>query len=61
MFVEPMRERKFVTQIDAYHSKYGKTIAGSLSLVSVITDIVTLAAGLGKTPYTLISIHAYIH
>uniref|UniRef100_H3D797 Solute carrier family 5 member 7 n=1 Tax=Tetraodon nigroviridis TaxID=99883 RepID=H3D797_TETNG len=46
VFVEPMRKRKLVTQIDAYHQKYGKMLAGSLGLVSMMTDIVTVAATL---------------
>ncbi len=46
MFAKPMRERKYVTMLEPFQMKYGKTLAAGLSLASLTIDLVWVPATL---------------
>ncbi|XP_033829636.1 high-affinity choline transporter 1-like isoform X1 [Periophthalmus magnuspinnatus] len=51
-FAKKMRERKYVTMMDPFQHKYGKTISGILSVALLISDIIWVTGtliGLGST------------
>ncbi len=46
IFAKPMRERKYVTMLDPFHSKYGGALTIGLSLISLVIDVVLLPSTL---------------
>uniref|UniRef100_A0A3Q2VHI2 High-affinity choline transporter 1-like n=1 Tax=Haplochromis burtoni TaxID=8153 RepID=A0A3Q2VHI2_HAPBU len=51
-FAKPMRERKYVTMMDPFQIKYGKSISGALSVALLISDLIWVTGtliGLGAT------------
>lgn len=51
LFVNPMRDRNYMTMLDPFYDKYGKVITAGLSLVSLSIDVIWVATtltGLGK-------------
>ncbi|CAN9510799.1 unnamed protein product [Ophioblennius macclurei] len=51
-FAKPMRDRKYVTLMDPFQVKYGRTLSGALVLPCLLTDVLWVACtllGLGAT------------
>ncbi|KAL2087559.1 hypothetical protein ACEWY4_016387 [Coilia grayii] len=56
-FAKPMREQKYVTMIDPFQTKYGKTVAALMVIHAIIAEVVWLACtlmALGGTISTIL-------
>lgn len=59
-FAKPMREKLYVTVLDPFQVKYGKTLTAALSLITMLIDVMWVPAslsGLGMFQNTLNLFH----
>lgn len=63
-FAKPMRDQNYITMMDPFQRKYGKTLTGLLAVVPFISEVmwvpVTLIS-LGNTNTVTFSFASYVH